>query len=802
MKLAKDLENNDIEIDEKRLFTERTFICAMTRYGKSYCIRKVAEESFGKVGIIIIDPEGEYVSLRKNYPFLIIGKDIPLNPDTAEFIAEMVLKENLSVIIDSSTSDTIDEQEFVKRFIDKFMDLQLIQKKSYLIMVEEADEFCLPIDTEILTIDGWKKYNEIKEGIKVLTLNTKKDKLEYNLIEKVIKKSHNGNLVQLKGDVDIRMTPEHRTLIQVEDRNYKNSKRKKKNKWKNYEYKLAQDLPTQFRIPVARNFSGKIKKYSDEMIKLFGFLITDGHIQNTHKGKYKYVGFTQSHENYENIVEMKNILNKLGFDYSEYIRTRDTLKKEGVTTSEFYIKSEYSKKILKIAKNDLNKIPEEMLMMSNRQLRILYDYMMRGDGTKQKYYTRISKEYRERDSAFYPGLNKNLADQFQILCLKIGIRAYVTYAKNNQWRVNVSEKNPNINFKKQNKNLINYKGIVWCVRTKNGNFIARRNGKPFVTGNCPEKGVFKAGSLRSMINLAKKGAKRGIGVIFASQRPAMISKVVLSQCANQIIGHTEWSGDLKVLKEYLRIESSIMENIATSKQGEFYFKGNFIEEAQILKINEVKTIHLGDTPKLVPPTTKELKEVISKFSITLPKVIEEKLRPNLPDIKIIEKNVREKIEKEFKTKVDKLNTELMISKKQEVPKEEIENIINERVKKEVDEYQGKFQEQEVEINTLQKFINSIVSKGKQILGEKELEQEFSDNPVSPSNISYDVWLNKFQGGNKVILELMIKYKKLTKSQIIIMSGYKLSNLNAHVFPKLRKAGLIKYDSENVVLVGS
>lgn len=458
MEIAKTLDNQNIEIDENILFTERTFICAMTRYGKSYCIRKIAEESFGKIGIIIIDPEGEYVSLRESFPFLIVGKDIPLNPDTAEFIAETVLRENLSIIIDSSTSDTIDEQEFVRRFVDKFMELELTKKKSYLFILEEADEFA------------------------------------------------------------------------------------------------------------------------------------------------------------------------------------------------------------------------------------------------------------------------------------------------------------------------------------------------------PEKGVYKSGSLRSIINLAKKGAKRGLGLILASQRPAMISKFVLSQCANQIIGHTEWSGDRKVLQQYLRIESKVMEKIAETKAGEFYFKGNFIENPQILKINEVKTKHLGGTPKLSPPTTKELKNIISKLSESLPKIVEDKLKPNIPDTKVIERNIREGIEKEFKTKVDKLNTELMISKKQEVPKEEIENIINERVKKEVDEYQGKFQEQEVEINTLQKFINSIVAKGKQILGEKEFEQDIPDNPISPSNISYDVWLNKFSGGNRAILELMIKYKKLTKSQIIIMSGYKNSNLKNHIFPKLKKAGLIQYDKENVRLI--
>ncbi len=462
MKIAKNQNNEYVEIDEKRLMTERTFICSMTRYGKSYGIRKIVEELFGKTGIIIVDPEGEYASLREKFPFLIVGKDIPLNPDTAEFIAETTLKENLSLIIDSSTADTIDEQEFVRRFIDKFMDLELTKKKSYLFILEEADEFA------------------------------------------------------------------------------------------------------------------------------------------------------------------------------------------------------------------------------------------------------------------------------------------------------------------------------------------------------PEKGVYKSGSLRSIINLAKKGAKRGLGLILATQRPAMISKFVLSQCANQIVGHTEWSGDIKVLQQYLRIESEMANKIPGFEPGEFLFKGNFIKEPQILKIDEVKTAHLGGTPTITPPTTKELKDIISKLSTSLPKIVEEKLKPSIPDTKQIEKKVREKVEKEFKSKIDKLNTEITVSKKQEIPKEDIENIINERVEKEVDGYRGKFQEQEVKIHALQKFVNSIVSKGKQLLGEKLLETDEIgelETPTKPSGLSYDVWLDKFKGANRKILELMIKYKKLTRRQIMIMSGYKKSNLNSHIFPILKRAGLIEYDSENVRLIG-
>lgn len=462
MKIAKTSEGKNLEVDLKKLVTERTFICSMTRYGKSYTIRKICEEIFGKVGIIILDPEGEYASLREKYPFLIIGKDIPLNPDTAGFLAEEILKENLSVIIDSSTADTIDEQDFATNFINRFMDLQLKKKKSYLVIVEESDEFA------------------------------------------------------------------------------------------------------------------------------------------------------------------------------------------------------------------------------------------------------------------------------------------------------------------------------------------------------PEKGVYKAGSLRSIINLAKKGGKRGIGLILASQRPAMISKFVLSQCANQIIGHTEWSGDRKVLQQYLRIENEVMEKIPELKSGEFYFKGNFIDNEGFAKVSPVITTHLGATPDVIPPKPKEIKNIVDKLSQSLPKVIEEKLKPSIPDKKAIEEQLRPKIEKEFEKKIDVMNTKIKTLEKTKVSDEEIENIINERIEKEVDEYRGKFQGQEVKIRDYKKFITSIVSKGSLLIGEgiKEIESfEEGLQPITPIEANYSIWLGKFSGGKKKVLELLIKHRRLTKAQLVIMAGLKKSNISHNILPSLKSAGLIEYDSEKVKLIG-
>jgi len=128
-------------LDIASVITGRTFLASITRWGKSWTARKIVEESFGHAGIIIIDPEGEYISLREKYPLLIIGKDIPLQVETAEFMAEKVLESKISIIIDLSMTEVELGKEYVDKFLRRFFFLETTLRQPYLIVLEEAEEF-------------------------------------------------------------------------------------------------------------------------------------------------------------------------------------------------------------------------------------------------------------------------------------------------------------------------------------------------------------------------------------------------------------------------------------------------------------------------------------------------------------------------------------------------------------------------------------------------------------------------------------------------------------------------------------
>lgn len=191
---------------------------------------------------------------------------------------------------------------------------------------------------------------------------------------------------------------------------------------------------------------------------------------------------------------------------------------------------------------------------------------------------------------------------------------------------------------------------------------------------CPEKGVAKATSLKAIKNVAKKGGKRGVGLIITTHRPAWVSKGVISQCTTlKAIGRIEWKSDLDTLKEFLQIPSEILRrprgkddkpiddgkpHIDSLSPGEFFIAGSAVEHDDFVKVSPVLTTHLGATPNLLPPTPKELTSVVKRLSETLPKIIEEKIKPALPPMEEITKKAEEKAEKKIGRKFQKKEQEL------------------------------------------------------------------------------------------------------------------------------------------------
>jgi hypothetical protein len=136
--------NIGIPIDLETFIETKLLIEADSGSGKSWTIRKIAEECSGKVQQIIIDPEGDFITLREKYPFALVSKsggDIPLNLRYAEALAHKLLETGISVIIDLYEFKQHEREQFVKVFCEALMEAPKHLRHSCLVYLDEGQLF-------------------------------------------------------------------------------------------------------------------------------------------------------------------------------------------------------------------------------------------------------------------------------------------------------------------------------------------------------------------------------------------------------------------------------------------------------------------------------------------------------------------------------------------------------------------------------------------------------------------------------------------------------------------------------------
>ena len=136
--------SNDTNLDLKKLVTTRLLVNANSGGGKSWAIRRLLEQSHGQIQHIVIDLEGEFVTLREKYDYLLVGHDgeVPVSIRTAELLARRLLELNVSTIIDLSELRHPERITFVKRFLDSLVNAPKDLWHPALVIVDEAHQFC------------------------------------------------------------------------------------------------------------------------------------------------------------------------------------------------------------------------------------------------------------------------------------------------------------------------------------------------------------------------------------------------------------------------------------------------------------------------------------------------------------------------------------------------------------------------------------------------------------------------------------------------------------------------------------
>jgi len=340
---------------------------------------------------------------------------------------------------------------------DDFYAIQKIQNLKFLILHGDKIPMYLCVDdkTECLTEDGFKKYSDLIIGEKIVSYNINEDALELQALEHITINNYDGEMVHVKHrSLDMLLTPNHRCIVDRLTYRQSNGKRSKKFI---PDIVKASNLNSQTYPLLSATLRDSYPEiYSDDIIRLCGWILTEGSIQN------KLIKITQSHiVHSQYTAEIEQSLANLGAEYTKRVDQRRT---------DFYIRGNIRNELLRLVPQS-KPFPKWIVKLPTRQLRIMFDTLMKGDGAQNGEY-------------FWQSNNES-NDVFQHLATICGFRSHKARTAGHDNAIFMPRRSRHAEVRSGRNQIFreNHKGIVWCPTVKNGAFIARRNGKVFITGN-------------------------------------------------------------------------------------------------------------------------------------------------------------------------------------------------------------------------------------------------------------------------------------------------------------------------------
>jgi uncharacterized protein len=134
-----------LHLDLMKLIESRMLTCANSGAGKSTLMRIIVERASGKIPFIILDWEGEFVTLREKFDVVLVSNDgeIPIDLRSAKLLARKLIELHASAVID--LSDLIEpskKRQYVRDFIDSLISLPRSLWNPTIIGIDEAHLLC------------------------------------------------------------------------------------------------------------------------------------------------------------------------------------------------------------------------------------------------------------------------------------------------------------------------------------------------------------------------------------------------------------------------------------------------------------------------------------------------------------------------------------------------------------------------------------------------------------------------------------------------------------------------------------
>ena len=315
---------------------------------------------------------------------------------------------------------------------------------------------CVDEQTECLTDTGWKRYDELEPGVRIATFDLHHNRLEF--LEPLAVKSYDfdGEMYVLRNRTQEQwITPGHKVVRKVFNSD---------NRWVLEEIEEVAALRSPVIVPNAWE-TDSTHEIDDRVVMLLAWVVAEGNFDFS--GGRRRVSLFQSTGHPEYSAEIAWLLDELGLSYH---RLEKTGTYSNYPVYRYRLNQAGSEFVLGYLERKC--VPPVIRTLSLRQIRLFLETYIKGDGsTEANGRTRIYTNDRE-----------NL-DALQELCVLAGYGSTVYSRQDSGVHV--------LNLVRNRETYIqlierrHYRGKVWCPTTRNGTFVARRQGKTFVTGNTP-----------------------------------------------------------------------------------------------------------------------------------------------------------------------------------------------------------------------------------------------------------------------------------------------------------------------------
>jgi uncharacterized protein DUF87 len=139
---------SNVKLDVDLLIPSRLLIQANSGGGKSYLLRRLEELLWKiKVQTIVIDPEGEFYTLREKFGYVLVGEngETPADVRSAALLAEKFLQLKASAVCDlygAFRSKPMQQRQWVRTFLNALLDAPRSLWHPLVVIVDEAHKFC------------------------------------------------------------------------------------------------------------------------------------------------------------------------------------------------------------------------------------------------------------------------------------------------------------------------------------------------------------------------------------------------------------------------------------------------------------------------------------------------------------------------------------------------------------------------------------------------------------------------------------------------------------------------------------